>query len=112
MQIERITLAVTHMAEMVTFYNNVLNAEMVQVGNSPFYRGTFAGTSLLFCPNDIAEVDAQQNRHQFRIAADINTIRVRVAASGGEIINDGEEAGRKILGVRDPDGNTYEFIEG
>jgi predicted enzyme related to lactoylglutathione lyase len=110
-QIERITLAVTDMSKMVVFYNNVFDAGMLQVGNSPFYRGTFAGISLLFCPNDIAEVDAQQNRHQFRIAGDIDVIRERVVASGGEIINDGEEAGRKILGVRDPDGNTYEIIE-
>jgi catechol 2,3-dioxygenase-like lactoylglutathione lyase family enzyme len=112
MKTERITLAVTNMAQMVAFYNSVFEAEMAQVGGSPFYKGTFARVDLLFCPNEIAEVDARQNRHQFRLAvADLDVIANRVAAVHGEVINEGEENGRKLLGVRDPDGNTYEFVE-
>lgn len=112
MKTERIALAITNMAQMVAFYNSVFEAQMAQVGSSPFYKGTFAGTELLFCPNEIAEVDAKQNRHQFRITvADLDVIANRVAAMHGEVINEGEENGRKLLGVRDPDGNTYELVE-
>ncbi len=67
---------------------------------------------LLLCPNEIAEVDARQNRHQFRLAVEnLDAFAARIAASNGDIINEGIEVGRKILGVRDPDGNTYELIE-
>jgi hypothetical protein len=58
------------------------------------------------------EVDAKQNRHQFRLAvASVDVIANRVAGVHGEVINEGEENGRKLLGVRDPDGNTYELVE-
>lgn len=112
MQIELITLAITNMPEMIAFYNNVFDAGLMPVGNSPFYRGTFAGVDLLFCPNDIAGVEAKQNRHQFRVSvADLEAFSARLIAAGGEVLNEGSSGERKILGVRDIDGNTYELIQ-
>ncbi len=111
MQIERITLAANNVDATVSFYNAVFESNLTPVANMPLYRGTLLGMELLVCDNTLAQVDARQNRHQFRIAAnDLDALRTAVEASGGQIINTGEEGGRAVLGVRDPDGNTYEFV--
>jgi predicted enzyme related to lactoylglutathione lyase len=111
MEIERITLAATDVGATVAFYNAVFGANLTPIPNAPLYRGTLLGLELLVCDNALAQVDARQNRHQFRVAvADLDAVRAAVEASGGQVINSGEEAGRALLGVRDPDGNTYEFI--
>ena len=111
MQIERITLAATDVDATVAFYNAVFDSKLTPIPNAPLYRGTLLGLELLVCDNTLAEVDARQNRHQFRVAVpDLEALRAVVEASGGAVINAGEEGGRAILGVHDPDGNTYEFI--
>jgi catechol 2,3-dioxygenase-like lactoylglutathione lyase family enzyme len=108
MQITRITIAVTHIEDMVAFYNEVCHAHLVP--QLPFYRGELAGIDLLFCPNEIAGVDAKQNRQQFRFEVDdIHTVLEAVRQNGGEILNEGIENGVRLVGVRDPDGNTIEF---
>jgi len=118
--IQNITLAVTHMPEMVAFYDAVF-ANLKPLGDGPLYKGTFAGQVLVICPNDIAGVKAEQNRHQFRLAVpnlfrlavpNLPALQQTVLDSGGQIINRGKDAdGKPIIGVRDPDGNTYEFVQ-
>lgn len=113
MYIQNITLAVTHMPEMVAFYDAVFHANLKPLGDGPLYKGTFAGQVLVICPNDIAGVEAKQNRHQFRLAVpNLPALQQTVLDSGGQIINRGKDAdGKPIIGVRDPDGNTYEFVQ-
>jgi predicted enzyme related to lactoylglutathione lyase len=109
MEVRRITLAVTDMSTMVTFYNNVFGSALVERGL--FAVGDFAGMPLLLCPNEIAEVDARQNRHQFRLGVfDIDDVLARVVAYGGHIVNDDREGTDRVVGVSDPDGNTYELV--
>ncbi len=111
MQIERITLAVTDMEKMVSFYNNVFNTQL-QPSGEYFYRGTFVGFDFLLCPNDIAQVEAKTNRHQMRLTVhDVSEFGAWVKAAGGTVINEGTNGTRKIIGVRDPEGNSYELIE-
>lgn len=111
MQIERITLAADDVDATVAFYNAVFGSNLTPVANAPLHRGTLLGLDLLVCDNTLAQVDARQNRHQFRVAVpDLDAVRAAVESAGGQIINTGEESGRAVLGVRDPDGNTYEFI--
>lgn len=112
--LDHITLATTHTAAMVTFYNNVFAANLVPVPayGSTLHRGSVAGIDLLLCPNEIAGVEAEQNRHQLRFRVpNLAQVLVRVQAAGGTIDADqsGDQTGRAA--VRDPDGNTLEFVQ-
>jgi catechol 2,3-dioxygenase-like lactoylglutathione lyase family enzyme len=111
MKIGRVTIAVTNMPAMLRFYNGVFEADLTLIGGTEFYAGTLAeGISLLFCPNDIAKVEAKQNRQQFRfIVDDLAKIRESVTAYGGQILNSNATDDANSIGVRDPDGNTIEF---
>ena len=60
--------------------------------------------------SEIAEVDARQNRHQFRVAvADVDATISVVQALGGQVLHDDTTSGQRLVGVADPDGNTYEL---
>lgn len=116
LRMDRITLAVERIPEMVMFYNAVFNARLVPIGSSadvPFHRGKLAGTELLFCPNSIAQVDARHNRHQLRfVVDDLEAIIAQVTAAGGVSCDDiHANAQMKSAAVEDPDGNTIEFIQ-
>lgn len=116
LRIDRITLAVNNMEAMVGFYNNVFDARLLAVEMVPgirFYRGTLAGMGLLLCPNEIAGVNAHQNRHQLRfVVDDIEDMLARVVAAGGVLVNAIQELGSdRIAGGRDPDGNTFELLQ-
>jgi predicted enzyme related to lactoylglutathione lyase len=116
MQIDRITLAITHMDTMVNFYNLVFDAELrplEPMHGIQFYGGQLAGINLLFCPNEIAGVVAQQNRHQFRfVVDDLDAMRSKAVQFGGDILDDMRLTETSKSGsVRDPEGNTTELIQ-
>lgn len=112
MRIERIVLAVERMDEMARFYDEVFGTALQSDAGSPFRRGTLADIPLLLCPNEIAEVVAQQNRHQLRFAVDdLDAVLGRVRATGGVVMDEGELGdSARVAGVADPDGNTYELV--
>jgi predicted enzyme related to lactoylglutathione lyase len=68
---------------------------------------------MVMCPNEVACVEARQNRHQFRfVVDDIERMIGIVALSGGESLDDlVRSEGSKSVGLRDPDGNTIELIQ-
>lgn len=108
----RVTLATTNTESMVRFYNEVFDATLqpVPAFGTTLYRGSLAGTELQICSNEIAGVDARQNRHQFHyVVVDIEAIRKRVLASGGTLDNPGETEPTSLT-VRDPDGNSIVFV--
>ncbi len=116
MNIERITVAVTHMTAMVKFYNAVFTADLQPFGpegSTRFHRGTLAGKKLVFCPNSIVEVEAHQNRQQFHfVVDDVEHTMHQALNNGGQEFNPIQQDGRAKSGaVADPDGNTMEFIE-
>lgn len=95
---------------MVEFYNALFEARLTPLDayGMTLYRGKLADLDLLLCPNEIAQVEVQQNRKQLRIAAEnIEEIADRVLKAGGQIVNQTEQS----LGVSDPDGNTLEFVQ-
>jgi predicted enzyme related to lactoylglutathione lyase len=77
------------------------------------HEGTLGGLQLLLCPNEIARVNAEQNRHQLKFHVEnIADSLKRVVAAGGSVQGEVTEfAGEKIVAVRDPDGNTIELAE-
>lgn len=112
-EINRIIFAVNDIEKMVQFYNTALDANLMQIGDTPFYIGKLADIELLMCPGNIAGVRAEQNRHQFRILVqNIEQIMTAVQNAGGEQINDIQtENDARLCSIRDPEGNTMEFVE-
>ena len=116
MKIERMTVAVNRMAEMVRFYNAVFDAGLEPFGPEGavrFHRGKLDGKTLIFCPNTIAEVDAQQNRQQFHFAVeDVDHVMQQALNNGGQEYTPLQDNGQtRSASVADPDGNTMEFIQ-
>jgi predicted enzyme related to lactoylglutathione lyase len=115
LKISSITIAINKLDRMVTFYNNVFNA-----GLKPFeaygvqlYEGKLAGIKLVFCPNEISGVKAEQNRHQFSFAVpDLEETMKAVINSGGQKLDKVlEKEDEKVVAILDPDSNTIELIQ-
>ena len=97
---------------MVDFYNAVFASGLRPIEGSPLFRGVLADTELMICPNTIAGVRAEQARHQLRIAVqDPDVVAARVVDAGGSILNSASDLHRLVIGVADPDGNTYELVQ-
>ena len=111
-RIERITIAVTKMEDMIKFYNIMFKSKLHQIGDSGMYLGKFFDFELLLCSNEFVGIKAEKNRQQFRIVVDnLNGTIAKCIESGGkkygEII---ERENMRIGGSVDPDGNSFEFI--
>lgn len=111
MQVIRITLAVDAMDRMVAFYNESFRCGLEPIPRSPLYTGSFAGVELHMCPNSVAGVVAEQNRHQLRLAvADPERLAAAVVSAGGAVVNQSESHGQSVIGIADPEGNTMELV--
>jgi catechol 2,3-dioxygenase-like lactoylglutathione lyase family enzyme len=110
-----ITLATTNMPAMKKFYDAVFGASLQaqEMFGTTLYQGTLGGISLLLCPNEIARAKAEQNRHQLRFTVKDIAATMRLAlASGATLLNEiSDHDGAKIASVRDPDGNSIEFLQ-
>lgn len=110
------TLVATDVPAMVAFYNAVFEAGLTPRAafGATLYRGTLGGVGLQLCPNEVAGVVAEQNRHQLRFRVrNLDTMLARVRAAGGVLRGEiSQEAGQRLAAVVDPDGNTLELIEG
>ena len=114
--LENITMAVTNLDEMVVFYNAVFETELHPTEPHPGIRafsGTIAGIEWVLVPNTVAQVDAQQNRHQLQfMVTDAEKTIERAIANGGTPIDEAEERNGRIAGsVYDPDGNSLVFVQ-
>jgi len=114
-KIQSITLAATHVEQMVEFYNAVLEADLKEIEPMPgFYMGKLADHGLIVCPNEVAEVVAEQNRQQFCFTIDDieKTFAAGKANGGKAMTEDFEKSDSEIRGwLVDPDGNTLEFVQ-
>ncbi len=113
MKVSRITIATLQMLPMVTFYNQLFQANLQPVGNHGMYIGEFLTFEILLCPNEIVGIEAEKNRIQFRIEVEDvdDMIQACIEAGGqpyGEIRRNGIET---IGGICDPDGNSIELIQ-
>lgn len=110
-----LTLAVTKMPEMKKFYEGVfeISLQPVEMYGARLYQGQLGDLGLLLCPNEIAQARAEQNRHQLRFSVDdIVLLMQRALANGGTLLNETtDQPGGKISAVRDPDGNSIEFMQ-
>ena len=109
------TFAVDNVEDMVAFYDKVFGTDMepFEAFNTTLYRGSLAGFSLVFCPNEILGIQASKNRQQinFRVS-DIDAVIQQAEAYGGQqIMQIREEEHRRAGGIADPDRNTMELEE-
>jgi predicted enzyme related to lactoylglutathione lyase len=111
----QITLATTRTPEMVQFYTTVfaLDLQPVSAYGTILYQGMLHNTTFVLCPNTLAEVQADQSRHQFTYTvSDLATIVKRTIAAGGMVQEQTSASDRSATTtIRDPDGNSIVFIQ-
>lgn len=112
-QIEGLTLAVRNMEQMLDFYATVFHIEFVEkvMYESKLYSGIWGGLNLLFCPAELAENTAMQNRHQFDIVVpDLHKLIELTTKHGGELMGEVVEDEKSLsIGIYDPDQNSILF---
>jgi predicted enzyme related to lactoylglutathione lyase len=110
LNLRELTLTAVDTPAMVRFYDTLFGSALQPVAafGTTLYRGQLHGLPLLICPNDIAGVDAAQNRHQFTYETpDLAKVIETVLAAGG-VVREQADATATVL---DPDGNTIVFTE-
>ncbi|MEM1137310.1 MAG: VOC family protein, partial [Bacteroidota bacterium] len=114
-KLKSVTISVEHMEEMLLFYKQVFKCDFDKkhTFNTTLYHSNFAGLNVIFCPNEVAKVDARQNRQQFEfIIPNLEDVIKATKTTGGkmkgEIVISDEKKSAVIL---DPDGNTIVFTQ-
>lgn len=100
-----ISLAATDVPAMVRFYDALFDTglQAYEAFGTTFYRGELHGVRFVLAPNDLAGVEAKQNRHQFVYeVADLVAFLARAEDAGGTV----RDATDTVATVLDPDGNT------
>ncbi len=109
------TLATINMPAMKNFYEAVFNADLQAQAlfGTTLYAGKLGDLGFVLCPNEIAGVKAERNRHQLRFSVnDIAAIMRSALANGATRLNEiVEQDGVQLAAVRDPDGNSIEFMQ-
>ena len=112
-KITSLTMAITHMEAMLKFYSEIFNIKFEEMGmyGAKLYSGTWGQLGLLFCPAELAQNTATQNRHQFDIEVeDLDALQELVLNHGGELMGEVVEDERaRSLSVYDPDNNSIVF---
>lgn len=108
LRVVELSLATSNMPAMVRFYDAVFGTQLQahEAYGTTFYRGTLHGVRFVLAPNDLAGVEAQQNRHQFVYTApDLDSL-LELAVEAGGTVRDSTDTAATVL---DPDGNTIVF---
>lgn len=103
-ELTEIGLVAEDVAAMVRFYDEFFGTQLKPspLADTTLYRGKLHGTSFYLCPNTLAGVEAQQNRHQFSYStADLPASLDRAERAGGTVRDHSET----VATVLDPDGN-------
>ena len=109
-KIKGFTMAVTDMEAMVSFYSSVfgLDFKMESMFGAQLFKCQWDRMDVLFCPADIANNTAVQNRHQFEVLVEDLTQAVKAVVSNQGVLISKITEGKAYLsvGVKDPDNNT------
>lgn len=113
--IDKVTIAVSSMPAMVEFYEALLDSKFdaVEMFENTLYRTDCEGVEFLFCPKELAGVEAAINTVQLRlIVEDVQAAFERAMAAGGRSISEPAVIeDRQLAGLRDPDNNSIELID-
>lgn len=114
-EITGLTLAVDSMDLMLDFYTNVFNVNFVNLNimDAKLHQGQWGHLLLLLCPAEIAEIEAEVNRHQFNLDVnDLDKAVEMVLANGGSVKKESKAVpGMRVITVFDPDGNSIVLRE-
>ncbi|MBS1494465.1 MAG: VOC family protein [Bacteroidetes bacterium] len=114
-KLSKITIACTDILKMTEFYSKVFNIRFAEHEFPGFkmYSSKITDINFLFCPNEIAGVIAEQNRHQFDYVTDnIQEVIDNTLSSGGSMHGELQKSDNgSSVTVLDPDGNTINFIQ-
>lgn len=105
LELAEIGLVAEDVPAMVRFYDDFFGAGLrpAPLGGATLYRGRLHGVAFYLCPNEIAGVEARQNRHQFSYAStDLEAAVAHAERAGGTL----KERGDGVATVLDPDGNN------
>ncbi|GAB4238141.1 MAG: hypothetical protein Tsb0034_13590 [Ekhidna sp.] len=109
-RISGMTLAVTDMQKMVDFYENVfsLTFKAVQMYGATLFEAQAGNVKVLFCPAEIAQNTATQNRHQLAFQVrNLENLLPTIKKYHGELMGDPtEQDGVLQVGIKDPDNNS------
>ncbi len=114
-QIDKITIAVGRMEEMRRFYAAVFGVDFkpLDLYGNKLYSGLIEDLEVLLCPKELAGVQADVNTIQLRFV--VSNIKQAVETGmqhGGTMLSEIREQGGALLAaLRDPDGNSIEFIQ-
>ena len=80
---------------------------------SELYFGQWNDIKLVFCPAEIAQNTATQNRHQLDIQVkELESLISSVEKYGGQVMgNIVSDQNSRSIGIYDPDGNSLLFKE-
>ena len=113
--VDKITLAVNKMQEMMTFYSAIFEVAFkpVELAGRQLHQAQLGDMELLLCPNDLAGVDADINTVQLRfVIKDVGTAYERGLKNGGKTLTEVQEIeGNVHASLRDPDGNSLEIMQ-
>lgn len=114
-EIEGLTVAINDMPRMLTFYKNVFDIDFAERNEfgTKLYSGKWANLTLLFCPAEVAQNKATQNKHQFDIVVKGLDDWIRKCQDNGGVTI-GEVSNQKSfrsIGIYDPDRNTIVLKE-
>lgn len=116
-EIALLTLAATHIARMVAFYNAVLDArlEPFEAYGTTLFEGHLGGISFIICPNEVLGVRAENNRMKFEFfVTDIDSAVRAARRTGGDFYGQNHittRHGIQVASLTDPDGNTLVLRE-
>jgi hypothetical protein len=104
--LKKITVAVTHMDAMVAFYHTLLQLDFTDATfkSCTLKKAQYKGIEILFCPNEIAEVHADQGRHQFEFVHPEYAEFVK--QDWVKAFMEEDESDHQSVTLVDPDGNT------
>ncbi len=114
-KITGMTIAINNMSSMVNFYKHVFQANFEELAmfETTLYKTTIGGLEILFCPAELAQNTATQNRHQLNIEVEnLETSLTLASNNGGEKVGEQQNDGKSLrIGIKDPDNNTLELIQ-
>lgn len=111
----QVTLAAFNIDQMRTFYEHVFNLkfESIQENGIKLEKALWNNIDLYLCPAEIANIRANENRHQFHVRIhDIQKAISAVIENEGKVMSDIYEIeNTKMAHIKDPDNNSIVLKE-
>lgn len=110
MKISGLTIACFNIKGMSAFYQNVFQISFgtVKITQGNIYVGSIDNIQVTLCPASMANIKAEDNRHQLTfLIDDMNNALKKTKQYGGTVLQDIQEADTILqASIKDVDGNS------